>query len=276
VVRALGKTLDAPGIERALEHVISSTLEAQGHPRLVRHDLNRLSDTYDLAFLNADIDIAAIARGLQAAKIGRLCLYGPPGTGKTAFGRWLAQQLDMPLQVRRASDLLSPYVGMTEHNLALAFREAEQDGAVLMIDEVDSFLRDRKDARRSWEVTQVNEMLTQIEGFPGIFIASTNLVDGLDPAALRRFDAKVRLGYMRPGQVVAMLQAYCRKLDLGIPHESEEAAVSSLANLAPGDFAALMRQNRFNPIASVGQLVNLLGAEVALKGAVKRPIGFVH
>lgn len=276
VVRAMGKTLDAAGAERALEHLIGNTLEAQGHARLIRHDPNRLPSTYDLAFLNPDTDIQAMAKGLQDVRSGRLCLYGPPGTGKTAFGRWLAEQLDVPLRVKRASDLLSPYIGMTEKNLARAFREAGQDGALLMIDEVDSFLRDRKEAQRPWEVTQVNEMLTQMEAFPGIFIASTNLMEGLDPAALRRFDAKVRLDYLQPAQAVALLRAHCQELGLGVPDPSDEAAVARLGHLAPGDFAALMRQNRFRPIGSARQLLALLGSEVALKGECRRPIGFVH
>jgi transitional endoplasmic reticulum ATPase len=275
VVRALGRNAAAVDAENALEHLISNTLEAQGHERLLRHDPTRLPDTYNLAFLNPDADIHAIACGLQEAKSGRLCLYGPPGTGKTAFGRWLAQQLDMPLQVRRASDLLSPYIGMTEKNLARAFREAEQEGALLMIDEIDSFLRDRAEAQRPWEVTQVNEMLTQMEAFPGLFVASTNLMDGLDPAALRRFDAKVRLGYLRPEQAVALLKAHCQDLGLGTPDPIDERAVARLDRLAPGDFASLVRQNRFRPIGSAGELVRLLGAEVGLKGGGRRPVGFM-
>ena len=276
VVRSMGKALDAAGAERALEHLIGNTLEAQGHARLIRHDPNRLPNAYDLAFLNPDADIRAIAHGLKETRSGRLCLYGPPGTGKTAFGRWLAQQLDVPLQVRRASDLLSPYLGMTEKNLARAFREAEQDGALLMIDEIDSFLRDRKEAQRPWEVTQVNEMLTQMESFPGIFIASTNLMEGLDPAALRRFDAKVRLDYLQPDQAVALFRAHCQELGFGVPGPAHEAAVARLGHLALGDFAALMRQNRFRPIGSASQLLDLLGAEIALKGGCRRPIGFVR
>src|SRR5690606_41138815 len=100
------------------------------------------------------------------------------------------------LHVRRGSDLLTPYRGRTEQNLAAAFREARHDRAVLMIDEVDSFLRDRREARHSWEVTGVNEMLTQMETFSGIFIACTNLVAGLDTAAPRRLDIKVRMDYL--------------------------------------------------------------------------------
>lgn len=276
VVRAVGESLDAAGTERALEHLIGNTLQAQGHARPLRHDPTRLPDTYDPAFLNPDTDIMAVAQGLQQSKSGRICLYGPPGTGKTAFGRWLAQQLDLPLKVKRASDLLSPFIGMTEKNLASAFGEAEQEGALLLIDEVDSFLRDRKEAQRSWEVTQVNEMLTQMEAFPGIFIASTNLMDGLDPAALRRFDAKIRLGYLTTAQSVAMFRSHCRALGLDTPGALDETALAQIGNLAPGDFAATMRQNRFRPIGSASKLVQLLQAECVLKGEVRRPIGFVH
>ncbi|MCK7578802.1 MAG: ATP-binding protein [Chromatiales bacterium] len=70
----------------------------------------------------------------------RLCFYGPPGTGKTAFAEVLAEALDRELVARQASDLLSPYVGETEHNLARLFREIDPRHSVLLLDEVDSFL----------------------------------------------------------------------------------------------------------------------------------------
>lgn len=276
IIRSLGQNNDASKAERALEHLIDNTLEAQGCPRLSRNDPSRLPDTYSLAFLNPDTDIGKIAKGLSESRTGRLCLYGPPGTGKSAFGRWLARQLGQPLMIKRASDILSPYLGMTEKKLAAAFREASQDGAVLMIDEIDSFLRDRSEAQRPWEVTQVNEMLTQMEAFPGIFIASTNLMDGLDKAALRRFDAKVRLNYLNADQAVAMLRSECQSLGLQPPTAVEEAAIRRLGNLAPGDFAALVRQNRFRSIDSALQFVRYLEAESALKGGKRNPIGFVH
>lgn len=57
-------------------------------------------------------------------------------------------------------------------------------------------MRDRTGARRSWEVSQVNELLTQMEAFEGIFVASTNLIDTLHAASLRRFDFDVKFGYL--------------------------------------------------------------------------------
>lgn len=275
VVRAISPGLGQPRAERALEHLVGNTLEAQGHGRPLRQGAAQLPEDYDISFLNPDTDIGTIADGLRESGQGRLCLYGPPGTGKTAFGRWLARQLDLPLHVKRASDLLSPWVGMTEQQLASAFREAERDRALLMIDEVDGFLRDRGNAQRPWEVTQVNEMLTCMESFNGIFVASTNLMEGLDPAALRRFDAKIHFGFLAPGQALAMLRAQCVRLGLPLPGPAEENAVARLNNLTPGDFAALARQHRFRRVDSPAALVELLQAECALKGGAKRGIGFL-
>ena len=262
----------------AFEHLVSHTLQAQGHRALPRHDPNRLPEVYDTAFLNADADLAQVAQGLVAASAtggARLCLYGPPGTGKTAFGRWLAEQLDRPLMVRRASDLLSMFVGEAEKNIARAFRQAEEDGALLLIDEVDSFLQDRRSAQHSWKVTQVNEMLTQMEGFAGVFIASTNLMGGLDPAALRRFDLKVRLDYLRQDQAWALLLRHCAQLGLPTPGAPEQARLARLRQLTPGDFAAVLRQQRFRPLTRAQALVDALEAECALKSGDSRAIGFV-
>ncbi|QIL44469.1 AAA family ATPase [Acidovorax sp. HDW3] len=279
VAQALAPRIGQEASAHALERLVNHTLQAQGHRPLQRHDPHRLPELYDPAFTHADTDLNALAQGLAAAQTqghgARLCLYGPPGTGKTAFGRWLAERLDKPLQVRRASDLLSMYVGEAEKNIARAFRQAEDEGALLLIDEVDSFLQDRRGAQRSWEVTQVNEMLTQMEGFAGIFIASTNLMDGLDAAALRRFDLKVKLDYLRADQAWALLQRHCAPLGLAAPGAPEQVRLARLRQLTPGDFAAVLRQQRFRPLADAGALVTALEAECSLKGGGQQAMGFV-
>ncbi len=100
-----------------------------------------------------------------------------------------------------------------------------------MIDEVDSFLSDRRAAQRSWEVSMINEMLTQMESFSGIFIASTNLMDGLDQAALRRFDLKAKFDFLSDEQVWKLFVRHCRKL--GLPHR-KKALPLQLATLEYG------------------------------------------
>lgn len=259
-----------------IERLIGGTLKACGQDALLRASAAELPDTYDPTLSCADEDLPSLAQGLARVGSARLCLYGPPGTGKAAWAQWLARELDKPLLVRRASDLLSMWVGESEKRIAEAFESALRDGAILLIDEVDSFLQDRRDARQSWEITQVNEMLTQMEAFAGIFIASTNLMDNLDAAALRRFDLKVQFQYLKQDQARALYQRHSESMRLSNPGESVWRVLDGLHMLAPGDFAVVARQHRFRPFEDHVGVLEALRAEVALKpGVGKRGMGFV-
>jgi transitional endoplasmic reticulum ATPase len=278
VMQTIRQELAQPGhmgATNAMELLISNTLEAQGHKPIRRNDPNRLPETYDPSFIHANTDLAIVSAGLLQAKSGRLCLYGPPGTGKTAYGRWLANELGTELMVKRASDLSSKWVGESEKNIAQAFATAEREGSLLLIDEIDSFLQDRRTAQASWEVSQVNEMLTQMESFSGIFIASTNLMDGLDQAALRRFDLKVRFDFLKPDQAWKLLIRQCAMLGLAAPATHNRAQIDTLRKLTPGDFAAVARQHRFRPMKTTDCLVAALKAECTLKEGGVCTIGFV-
>ena len=275
VVQAVSDELGAAASAITVEQLIAATLQAQGH-RLPRADASVLATgSYDPAFIQADADLAGIAAGLVRTRAGRLCLVGPPGSGKTAFGKWLAGEVGAPLHALRASDLMGMYVGETEKNIAQAFRKAERDGALLMIDEVGSFLQDRRGAHRSWEVSQVNEMLTQMESFAGIFIASTNLMDGLDPASLRRFDLKVRFDFLNRQQAWQLFARTCVALELAAPVPALRGRIEGLTKLTPGDFAAVSRQHRFRTIDSAVVLAAALAAECEIKQGAKSAIGFL-
>jgi SpoVK/Ycf46/Vps4 family AAA+-type ATPase len=216
-----------------------------------------------------------MAEGITATKSARICLFGPPGTGKTAFGRWLAERMEVPLHAKKGSDLLGMYVGETEKRISRAFQEAEEEGAVLLLDEVDSFLQDRRNAQRSWEVTAVNEMLTQMESFSGVFIASTNLMDGLDPASLRRFDLKVRFDYLKAEQAWALFQKQLEALSLDRGCTDVRKRLDGLTTLTPGDFAAVARRHRFKSLADASEMVEALAAECSAKKCdARKSIGF--
>lgn len=265
IVRAVRQDIGEDQTEDAMRLLIDGTLVAQGHGGIATLAANDACGVYSTNYISADADLVKIAEGLRNTRRGRLCLYGPPGTGKTAFGHWLAEQIGAPLHVKRISDILSPYVGRCEQKLARAFRDATAERAVLLLDEVDSFLQDRKGARHSWEVTQVNEMLTQMEAFEGVFIASTNLMDGLDPASIRRFDLKLKFGFMHKEQSAALLAEYCRALELGKVGAGDTATVDSIHNLTPGDFASVARRHGFSPFANVAEFVKALLAEARMK-----------
>lgn len=235
--------------------------------------------SYQLDYLNPDCDLPQLVAQLKRApdSAGALCFYGAPGTGKTALAHYIAREIELPLLVRRASDILSPYVGETEQQIALMFKQARLDGALLLLDEADSFLTERKSAKNSWEVTAVNEMLTQMERFDGLFICSTNLMEKLDEASLRRFALKIKFDYLRPEQRWQLFRAQANKF-----HRSREieyrAALNQLNNLTPGDFATVRRQAALLSVPlTVEELLKRLQQECRNKrNSGSRQIGFIH
>lgn len=235
------------------------------------------AEFYDPAFSTADVDLTQITQGLKEATVARLCLYGVPGTGKTAWANDLGKQLGKRVIVKRCSDLLNCYLGLTEKQIAEAFREAKSENAILVIDEADSFLQKRSSAHHSWEVTQVNEMLTQIEHFEGIFIATTNALDAMDEACLRRFDLKIKFDYLDSEKAKALFKRYCDKLFRNQPVEAVLLnSVGTLRSLAPGDFATVFNQSRFNPLKTPEEFLHRLEKECHIKNAHshQRAIGF--
>ena len=167
-------------------------------------------------------------------------LFGPPGTGKTEFVKYLGRELDRKVIVMKGSDILSKWVGGSEQNIANAFRSAEAEHAILFFDEIDGLLQDRSRARASWEVSQVNELLQQMENFDGIMVAATNFSKNLDPATMRRFTFKLEFGYLDDeGKRLFFERMFKTKLTDG---EFDE--LKSVPNLAPGDFRTV-RQEHF-------------------------------
>ena len=237
--------------------------------------------TYDLGMLNVEsrFEIPRIVEALKARGHGALCFYGAPGTGKTALGEYIAQQMDQPLIIKQASDLVSKYVGETEQNMAAMFEEATQEKAVLLLDEADSFLLDRRGAQRSYEVTEVNEMLQQMERHDGVFICTTNLLDRIDQAALRRFTFKIRFKPLTAEQREKMFVTEALGGNAELLTDEVRRRLAKLEQLTPGDFAAVKRQTDILAAEfSVEEFLEQLEAEHRIKPEVReqRSMGFVH
>mgnify|MGYP000199158288 CR=1 FL=1 len=235
---------------------------------------------YDLGLLNVEsrFEVPRILEALRRRGHGSLCFHGAPGTGKTALAEHIAAALQRPLMIRQASDLASKFVGETEQNMARMFEEAQSEGAVLLLDEADSFLRSRRMAERHYEVTEVNEMLQGMERFGGVFICTTNLFDDLDEAALRRFTFKLRfralLGAQRERMfVLEALGGEAQRLS-----DEQRARLAVLDQLTAGDFAAVKRQveilgEAFAPDEFLSQLESEHRAKPEVRQ--RRGIGFV-
>lgn len=271
----VAKELNTSNFAETLLMMFNQTLKSQNKPKIEPLVLGKAD--YNLDYVACNDNIHRISEGLKKSKKGRICCYGPPGTGKTAWAAWLAEQLDMPLLLRQGSDLLNPYVGGTEQNIAQAFEQAKADNAILVLDEVDTFLFSREGANRSWERSQVNEMLTQIERFEGLMVVSTNLIEVLDPAALRRFDLKLKFDYLTLKQRLDFAKQQAEILGLPLLSEEDLSQIESLNLLTPGDFAAVARRHQFSPFQKVQDWLSALQGECEVKpafSATTRRIGF--
>ena len=225
-------------IERQLQHAdlaLGRRPDAAQRPSATQYSLDMLN-------VQSRYELPRIVSALQARGHGCLCFHGAPGTGKTALAEHMAQQLERPLMVRRASDLVSKFVGETEQHMAAMFREAEAEKAVLLLDEADSFLQDRRGAQRTYEVTEVNEMLQGMERYAGVFICTTNLMDRIDQAALRRFTFKIQFNPLTREQRERMFVVEALDGDASALTEAQRGRLARLDQLCPGDFAAVKRQ----------------------------------
>ena len=223
---------------------------------------------YNDDLVNCDLDIKDLTAKIKSCgKLNfSLCLYGEPGTGKSLYARYLAKQLGVEVIMKRASDLISKWVGETEKNIADAFAEAKSKKAMLIFDEADSFLQNRGNADHSWEITQVNEMLTWMESHEYPFVCTTNLLDSLDEASLRRFTFKVKFDFLTPEQVNEGIEHF-----FNIPD-----ADTNIKGVTAGDFATVKKKTDFLNITDLAEIVKMLQDEVKIKKSktLQTTVGF--
>ena len=225
---------------------------------------------YDPALVNADCDLAGLEADMlrpTAPRAVSFLLAGPPGAGKSAWIRHLAGRMGLPALQKRASDLLDPFVGGTEQNIAGAFAEARDIGAFLVFDEADSLLLERAGAVWNWEISKVNEMLTWMESHPLPFACTTNIAERLDRASLRRFLVKLRFDWLTGTQARLAFERFFR--------QPAPAELDALRTLTPADFALVRRRAALgSEMPAPEELLRLLAAECAERVGGRRPIGF--
>jgi transitional endoplasmic reticulum ATPase len=283
-----GDKSDKEEIKKYVETVLEGKVKAQGG-RISRSSRKRF-DHYSVEYLNTSGDIKELIRtarnfaalkkseGLDSSKPLTMLFHGQPGTGKTEFAHYLGHALGKSVLLRRSSDILSPYVGEAEMNIAQAFEDARREDKILLFDEADSFLFPRKDAIRSWEKQLTNEILTQLETHTGIVVFSTNELTGLDHAALRRFRFKIEFKPLSHGGALKMFGLLIRQLGLKERHikNREKKRLASLQNLTPGDFAVVRDNFSYLEPAEMSEndLIDALENEVKYKNGTRRVIGF--
>lgn len=244
-----------------LYEALKNSIYAESYNTKKPKDINRSQmHGYNQNLANTDIKLESITNGI--IKSGKndwsLILYGVSGTGKTAYAEFLGKKLGMRVIKKKVSDLQSMWAGECEKNIDKAFEEARQNNAILLFDEGDCWLRDRRLNRASWETSQTNQFLQNLEAATTPVIVTTNLMDSLDQAALRRFVFKVGFKYMTKAQVKEAFKTF-----YNIDVTENEANISYAT---PGDFAVIQKQIEYlGEKPTAGKIKELLLGEIKNK-----------
>ena len=274
----LRQIYDKPESQKEETTVIENPYE------LDSRELKSINSSYNLSVLNTSIPAQEIVGMVQNAiandrkshgkeKGIRILFYGLSGAGKTNLAQYIADAIGKKLLCKNASDILGMLVGESEKNIAKAFEEAKKQKKILLFDEVDSFFRERSYASQGWEITQVNEFLTQMEKFEGIVICTTNLRNIMDKAMQRRFHIMVEFKALKDEGVESLLGKYFPHFDF---NEEDIRRISRFHSATPGDFGNLSSRLRFMNLEKVTEtyITDELCKMQEEKEFGKRSIGF--
>ncbi len=196
------------------------------------------------------------ALGIEPPK--GVLLHGPPGTGKTLIARAVANEIDANFQTISGPEIMSKYYGESEEQLRDVFEEAaENEPAIVFIDELDSIAPKREDVQGDVERRVVAQLLSLMDGLEQrgeiTVIGTTNRVDAIDPALRRpgRFDREIEIGVPDAAGREEILQIHTRGMPLAEGVDLERYAENThgfvgadLENLAKEAAMTAMRRVR--------------------------------
>ncbi len=256
------------------------------HPKTQRI-LNNLLKRMDRKVLNRlkEWGVVDRKRGLET----RIIFYGAPGTGKTMTALSLAKSLKKSVLNFDCSKILSQYVGESEKNVRKIFdtyydlSQKTKSSPVLLLNEADQFLSSRTSATHSSADKMHNQMqnifLEQIENFKGMLIATTNLLDSIDPAFSRRFDYKIE--FKKPDFAQRLL-LFRKNLPENALYE-ENFSIEELAKypLTGGQIKVVIKNTALNiavkdePIFTMSEFKNMIERELKGSFGEEKSMGFL-
>lgn len=190
---------------------------------------------------------------------------GPPGTGKTLAANVMAKELGKKLLMVRYDQVQSMWVGETEKHIQRIFNLASKKNAVLFFDEADAIALNRVTLEKSWEMSQVNTLLKELERFDGVCIFATNFATKYDPAFERRLTMHIDFAMPDKSQGAQILERLIPKKARGKEFDLSSLNIEGLSggdlkNIALNSAGIATKRNAEKiSIADVNEALSLFG-----------------
>ncbi|KAG0697638.1 P-loop containing nucleoside triphosphate hydrolase protein [Suillus ampliporus] len=180
-------------------------------------------------------------------------LYGPPGCGKTMLARALAKESGATFINVPASTLTNKWFGESNKLVAGLFSLARKvQPAIIFVDEIDSFLRERRGDDHEVMGMMKAEFMTSWDGLTSgseriLVLGATNRPGDIDPAILRRMPKRFAVSLPDAEQRFKILSLMLKDTKLD-PHLSLRTLASQTTGFSGSDLRELCRNAAMVPV----------------------------
>lgn len=202
-----------------------------------------------------------------------ILFYGLPGTGKTMLVKALANEVDVPLYLIKATSLIGEHVGDSASKIQELFEKAQKTApSIIFIDEIDAIALHRSFQSLRGDVAEiVNSLLTEMDGINDnesvVTIGATNTPNSIDYAIRSRFEEEIEFSLPSDSERKAIfknnLKTFPLEYELNI-----EKLVKISKNMSGRDIKEkILKTALHHAISHEKEIVDMKDIEYALKAS---------
>ena len=202
-----------------------------------------------------------------------ILFYGLPGTGKTMLVKALANELEVPLHLIKATSLIGEHVGDSASKIHDLFKKAsEKSPSIIFIDEMDAIALDRSFQSLRGDVSEiVNSLLTEMDGINEnesvITIGATNNPTSLDYAVRSRFEEEIEFKLPNDNERLTILENNLKTMPLDYDLNLGKI-VKLTKGLSGRDIKEkILKTALHNAIANVSEIITMSNINYAIESS---------